>query len=260
MTPYQYIGVAVAAILLIVFAFLAVVMVSRAVSKNIRQRTLDLISAYDDIMEKRSQTVEAKEKEIEEKQAQNNGNVIIKYVEVNKNPMKQISAMDIVSGFASSRYSTKTMGSVYKTIRQEFNFDVVEELKKLPNNAFDRSVGPATKALKKVNFEEVSNILALAPVNQYQEVKNLLGEECGQLLTDFCQNPAGFSVIDFYDYIQQIADTEPKGCIVYAPPYLSLKNIPENVTVKIDDGICEGFVIEADGQIYDYSIRERDIG
>jgi len=112
----------------------------------------------------------------------------------------------------------------------------------------------------RVDCSAVSEILSLAPVNQYQEVKNLLGEDCERLLTDFCQTPAMFSVIDFYDYIQQIADTEPKGCIVYAPPYLSLKNIPENVSVKIDDGICEGFVIEADGQVYDYSIRERDIG
>lgn len=262
---YAYIAVALVVGLLIGFATLAVVWLAKSVGKSIRSRTLELVSAYDDILEERSrelamledrqraaQQQPAPQKPRTEKEAQPSSG---------EGTAARIALLGAVEQISSVQYRDDGAARLYGKIRTGFRFSPRQALERLSHGGAAVQEGPASRLLKELSFETVFSLSTLPAEEQCRLLRETLTREQYALVEEYtARNGGRFGSLEFYDFLREKAGAEPHPPVLRVPPMTKYEGLPSQVRVVEDPAICEGFLLEADNCVFDYCIKTREIG
>lgn len=258
---YAYIGAAALVGLLIGVVTLAILWISQKVSGDIRDKTLDMISAYDDILEQRSRTLAETRQELLrlQKEAERlSRKEPAAAVETEAAPASGAALLNAAERIGTAAYRDEALSRTYHQIRGSFPEDPNQALAILAENAAVRRQGDATRLLAELPYETVYQLSILSEDEQLRLLRETLPREGLALLEDYGRSRRKFDAIAFYDYLQGAAAMEPQ------PPRLLVSPLypgptPQGVAVVVDPDICEGFQIEMDNTLYDYCIRRREL-
>jgi len=256
---YAYIGTAVVIVILVGSVTTCVVWLSKKVSAGIREKTVDVISAYDVLLEKRSRELAQLEEAIRLKAAEAENQTQPAAVKFRpENDLLGSALVNAAERFASASYREAAVGETYRKIRDAFQYDPQQVLAQISQSAEAMAGGPATRLLEELHYDTVYRLSTLAGEDQQRLLEEALEGDALQLLTDYCAQNSSFRIIDFYDYLQSAAALEPqRPRLRVSPVYRG--SVPEGVELVVDPDICEGFQIEVMGAVYDYCIKGREL-
>lgn len=252
-----YIVAALVLIVLIALVALSISWLQKTVLRNIRSKTLSLISAYDELLEEKSQAL-AQLAAQEVRQVE----VVVQTPspEVPEaRPEMSTAVLNTIQRSAASDYREADIGSYYQVIRENFSFDLKAVLPELEKVA-PSGVGPATALLEKLDYDTVYQLSTLTREDQLQILRSVLTQPELALLEDHVLVNKDFSVLGFYDSLKAIAASEPgKARLRVSPSAAQYCTCPGTVEILGDPEICEGFQIEQDNRLYDFSIKTREL-
>ena len=258
-----YIAAAMAVGLLIGFVALSIIWLRKTVSNNIRSKTVGLLSVYDDLLEEKSRELAAIEADLQQHTDSQPGESAAKPGSQNSQqpsmPTLRASEMlDMAERSGGAVYRDEAVGSVYRKIRGHFSFRV-EELLPVFTHA-SAAGGPAGKLLSELDFDTVFRLSTMPEEDQKSILREAFSPEEIALLDAYLETHSVFHVLEFYDSLRSIADTEPKPACLRVPAGV----VPEAMTrdgVQIvpDSEICEGFQLEDGNFLYDYCIKSREL-
>jgi len=254
---YAYIGVALLLGLLIGFVSLSVMWLSKRVSADIKSKTVELISSYDALLEKRSRELSDLEELLLSKAAAAAAPVSSTKENTATAEFSDFAVLNIVERIGNASYLDSQTGGVYRSIRSSFDAKPEEVLKKLLPSAQFVS-GAASRLLSSLPFDTVYSLSTLSEADQLSILRESLDEEGLKLLENHQNRHSHFRAIDFYDDLKAAAEMEPQPPKLYVSPVYS-GGCPEGVELIVDPDICEGFQIEVDNILYDYCIKEREL-
>lgn len=254
-----YIGAALAIGLLIGFVALCVLWLGRTMRRNVRSHTLNLLSAYDDLLEEKSRELSEMEEKLRQKAAlTEKPEAEPAPVPAAREPEFRLSTgavLAVSQRAAEVSYRDKTVGDTYRQIRDSFSFDL-EEL--LPLLQGEQQPGPAEKLLAQLDFDTVYRLSTLTEAQQLSVLQESLDGEGKALLEGYLRNGRPFRVLEFYSALQSQAAAESKAVRLYVPKSMA-RGTSGSLQVVADPDICEGFQAELGGRLYDYSIKTREL-
>ena len=167
-------------------------------------------------------------------------------------------------GTLLAMYSGLRIGELCALMWNDIDFEngVVRVSKALQRVSEERRAGnsgAAYRAAQTLGTDDVCAMASLTPQQQYELLYSCGNEDINKMLEDYTEKTTVFSCIGFYEYIHQRAAEEARGCTLYVAPGVVPKDVPENIDVRNDPGLCEGFLLEEAGTVYDYSLRVREI-
>lgn len=256
---YAYIGAAIVVGLLIGFVLLCVIWISRKVSDGIRIKTIDLVSGYDSLLEKRSRELA----EIEERigQYQTSPTADRPAAEPSQIPACTVSGGSILNAaerIGTAVYRDTTVGQTYQKIKSAFHLEPTVMLQSLQKAAGTQTVGTATGLLSELPYDTVYQLSMLPGDEQINILRESLSGSALSLLNDYLATHEAFSAIAFYDYLRALAAMEPQPPRLRVSP-LDRGTYPDSIEVTVDPDICEGFQIEFNNTLYDYCIKGREL-
>lgn len=253
---YAYIGAMLAAVLLIVLAVLAIILLARAVEYSVRRRTAAVAEDY-------GEQLEILAREFRQQKAQQAPPAGQETAAVKAEPPAARGGarigMQLVSRLADTRYRDSAVGQLYRQIRSGFHFAVEDAWQRIPPEQRTKTDSAACRAARELQVDTVCAMASLEPQQQYELLHTSGGADIAAMLTEYAVRPEAFSCIGFYDYLRRRAAEEAGGCTLYVPPDAEPDSVPDGVTVRQDPGLCEGFLLETAGTVYDYSLRVREI-
>ena len=252
---YVYIGAMLAAAVLIVLAVLAIVMLTKAVGYSVRRRTAALMEVYDEQLEHRARAFQEQQEQAASAIKTASPAAAVPCPAVRSTG----TGMELISRLADTRYRDGTAGEVYRKIRSSFHFTVEDALQRIPGEQQTGSGETARRAAQALPVDTVCAMASLAPQQQYELLQACGGADVNEMLAAYTEKTAVFSCIGFYEYLHQRAQEEAGECTLYVAPGAVLTGVPEGIAVRSDPGICEGFLLETAGTVYDYSLRVREI-
>lgn len=256
---YAYIGAAAVVGLLIGFVLLCVIWISRKVSDGIRIRTIDLVSAYDVLLEARSRELEEVEAEIEQhRKALAEKDDAEGHAKDAECTVSSGALLNAAERIGTAAYRDAALGQTYQRIKGAFRIDPAEILRALENECESQSAGPATSLLSELSYDTVYQLSTIPGQEQSQLLRECLNEDALALLDDYQATHKAFSAIGFYDYLRAAAAMEPQRPRLRVST-LSKGEYPDGVEVIVDPDICEGFQIEFNNTLYDYCIKGREL-
>ncbi len=256
---YAYIGVLLVMALLIGFVSLAVLWLARTVSNSIHRRTMDLISDYDDLFDQRSREIARMERRLAQPtdEVEKSGEQAAVLVEREVAPP---FLMGVAERISTTQYRDAEVGQVYRQIRNAFSQSPAEIMSTLPNGGEGGTGGVATNLLQELNYETVYALATMSGEDQYDLLESTFDDEAKALLTAYGRSGSRFRVLDFYSYVQDLADKEPRKTIVHVPVGTTIETLPPQCEVVEELDICEGIQVELGAMLYDFCIKAREIG
>lgn len=258
-----YIGAALVIGLLVGFVALTVTWLRRTMLRNVRSHTLNLISVYDDILDEKSQelssigeAIRVSEEECAARKAAEQTQFLQEQSPAGVAPAIMLS---IAEQAAEASYRDSAIGMTYHQIRENFSFNVDEVV---PSAAlYSVGVGgPAGNLLDALRFETVYRLSTLSEQEQLEILRSSLPQESKLILDEYLQQHGQFDVFDFYDNLISRAVCEPKMAKLFVPKgTCSGRTLQSVVDIAEDGEICEGFQFEADGKLYDYCIKTKEL-
>ncbi len=266
-----YIAAAAVIGLLIGFVALSVLWLKSTVMKNIRSRTLGLISVYDELLEEKSRELtelsehdasQSRKAEETEAAAVGRGNIPLRTGD-GAAALSAAQMLEITERSGGAVYRERTLGSVYRKIRESFAFDPNEILAELEAEKAQKSQktgSPAGRLLRELSPDTIYRLSSMPREIQEAILREVLDDEGTALLKEYMQTHRTFGTLDFYDYLRLRAACEPDTAYLHIPrgiwagctKYGGAEIVP-------DDEICEGFCLEESNILYDYSIRMREL-
>ncbi len=247
--------------LLIGFVVLSIGWLRRNVLRSIRTKTLGLLDTYDDLLAEKSRELSRLEQELQEKQAG---------LSAQEETADPIPKSGVSSGYAAApamlraaeragtaAYRDDALGEVYRLIRENFSFRLGEVLTVIGRKPEDNS-GPAGRLLEALSVDTVYQLSTLPEETQLEVLSEALDEDGCALLESYLSDHRSFRVLEFYDFLKAAAEEERQPVRVWVPAG-SGSDASDAVEVLTDGGICEGFQVEIDHLLYDYSIRTREL-
>ena len=256
---YAYVGAAALVGLLIGFVLLCVIWISRKVSEGIRMKTIDLVSAYDTLLETRSRELAEVEQKIKQCQA---ASAPVGATAASEQEIGCVtpsgSILNAAERIGTAAYRDATVSMTYRKIKGAFQAEPLEILRSLRQETGTQISGPATCLLADLPYDTVYQLSTLPGEMQCQILQESLNEDALALLRDYQTAHRNFSAIGFYDYLQAVAAMEPQPPRLRISP-LDQRTYPDGVEVIVDPDICEGFQIEFNNTLYDYCIKGREL-
>lgn len=256
---YAYAGAAAVVGLLIGFVLLCVIWISGKVSDSIRMKTIDLVSAYDLLLETRSRELAEAEEKIKQYQtAPAADKLTADSLQVSRCAAPNGFILNAAERIGTAAYRDPAVGQTYQKIKGAFRTEPAAILQSLQKAAGKQVVGPATILLSELSYDTVYQLSALPGEEQSQILQESLNDNALALLNDYQAAHKTFSIIGFYDYLQAVSAMEPQ------PPRLRVSPFdkgvyPDGIEVIVDPDICEGFQIEFNNTLYDYCIKGREL-
>ena len=258
-----YIGIAVVAVAAVLIAFVsaAVFWMAKNVSRNAKKKTTELISAYDKLIEKKSDELEYVKAEIAVLDAEKK----LKESSAVYHGPEEESAPAVFGGSAlltklnAADYQDGTLFGNYKLIKKSFDISPAEVLRSLDLKG-NAGGGFATQLLADLDYDTVYRLSLLPSETQKEVLGSELKAEAGKIFADYVSTHNSFTAIDFYENLKLLASNESVKTKLYVAEGTDVAGVPEDVEIIVDDSICEGFMIEHDNKVYDYCIKEKEIG
>lgn len=262
-----YVVAAIAICVLIGFVMLSVKWLKRTVLRNIRSKTIGLLSVYDDLLEEKSQElsqiVNDNEKVRLETAAFTNKNGTGKQAaaaQAAAQSAQSVSILEMTERRNAISYRERSMSRIYRTIRKNFSFSVDELLPGLEPGVPENNDRIASRLISELDFDTVYRLSTLPPEFQLKVLKESLSPEETALLNEWMETTRGFNALRFYDYLQAKADEEPQIIRLRVPDDDAFtEKSYDGLEIVLDESICEGFQLEANHLLYDYCIKTREL-
>ena len=259
---FTWIAVALVAGLLIGFVTLSVVWTARTVNKNIRDRSLELLSTYDALLEDRSRELEALRRELERareelasiKEAEEPAAVRTTEETAGPSPAIFLRTAERIS---TTAYQDTGAGEVYRKVREEFATRPDAVLAQLP---LEPKPALAEGVFGSLDHGTVFRLSTLPEDEQLALLDELLPDGEHALLADYVASHPRFDAISFYDEMYARAAEESGRVVVRVADAYAASLCPPDVQVEVDESICEGFQVETGTVLYDYAIKTGEIG
>lgn len=262
MTYAIYIAAAAVIGLLIGFVAMSVDWLRKTVLRDIRSKTMGLLSVYDELLEEKSRDLRrmAQTEEQAKPADEDRGGQETEYA---KPPAAAVqlpaAALSMIERAGASVYRDGSAGGLYRMIRGNFSFRVEELLPGLePVSA--GTPGPAGRLLRELAFDTVYQLSTLQADEQAEILREVLPEEAKGLLESYLKGNKRFSALAFYDSLRALADAEPKtACLRVPSEIVSERQMLGGIEIIPDHEICEGFQVEEGRLLYDYCIKAREL-
>jgi len=259
-----YIAAALVVGLLVAFTSLSIKMLAHRVSGSIRSKATELLSTYDEILEKKSLELRKIETETAQKSAELDRvkKEIKQQVELLKSDAEGVTQdpqyiLELAEKMGNAEYQDGRIGSVYQKIRSGFSQDPLDVLRELVPDVGEK--GPATLLLEQLSTDTIFGLGALSVGEQLRLLQETLDDSGKKLLAEFLADGRTFKAIAFYDFLKQKALLEPQPVVLRVNPSAKLGWLPSSVVIQPDEDICEGFILEANNQLFDYCVRKSEI-
>ncbi len=253
-----YIAAAVVMALLIGLVAMAISFLQKTLRRNIRGKTLNLLSLYDQLLEEKSQALAqeqpaaAQEPQVREEAS----------LDLSAETVKELSAaiLNTVQRSGSVPYREGAVGSLYQVIRRNFSYDISTVLPVL-EQASPREEGPATALLRQLDYDTVYQLSTLPGEEQQAILSEVLQGKQKQLLEDYCAERWEFCALAFYDHLQGLSAEEPTAprLLVSEDMARYLQGSTSPIQIVADPAICEGYQVEKNNKLYDFSIKTREL-
>ena len=263
---FTLVAVVVVLGLLIGFVTLSVLWTARTVGKNIRDRSIELITAYDELLENRSRELSALDVELEQREAElarkpeAAASTVAPAETAGESALSHPMAfLKTAEQLSTTAYQDVGTGEVYQRVRRTFSTitdDTARQLAAQQKRASENGAGALLRALP---FDTVYQLSTLAAEEQLQLLRETIPAEMRSILENYAASVRGFDCIAFYDALRAAAAAEPGPTRIRVAPQ-DVKRFPAGLDVTIDEDICEGYQVEMDSVLYDYAIRTREIG
>jgi hypothetical protein len=250
---YIFIGVAAVLALLTGFVTLVAIFTANEVRGQIRRRTAELITLYDTFERPAAKREEGAEAAAEEARAA---------PELRSGPRRGASSvLRETEQIGAAQYLNAELPRMYKEIRSRFYVNPAQLLGELPIADIPRGEGgPATRLLRQIDHDTVFSVSELPSEDQRRILRESADGEATALLDEFEEEKESFDCIEFTDFLRLKASGEPRRVILYVPADMfNYRMFSEDTEVAVDADICDGVQIEADGLIYDFAIKGREI-
>lgn len=248
-------AIIVVLILLIVLACLFLFTVKR-VNVLVKKIFVDKLQEYDFL-------IDDKEKKIEEL----NGNI-----EIKKNEEKELEDLinklkieaedfkkeevDVVMPKGAD-YEDGNLLENYKKIKEGFNFDYEEKIKKFLESELTKDDGKFNVYLNIKNYFSHKTVYKISTYGSNEQriiVNGLLTEDEKNLVKDLLDT-SKFNIVKFINKIEDlIKNNDPKIYIYVSDKNMKFNDLDSNIETVFDEKLTEGFKVEYKGKVYDYSI------
>ena len=256
---YAYIGAAVAVGALIGLTALSVSRIANQVTENVRERSVYLLSFYDELIRQKREKLQEIEQKIEEKGGEIEERAVTAAQGAESASAPVADVMKTIEQISSSEYMDSTAASAYRQIRKGFSRDVLKTLDSLNISPEGRGEGRATKLVNSLSGDSIYKLSVYPQEVQQELLEEILQGEDLELLDEYKGNTKSFNAIGFYDWLKSRAASEPGRIKLYVSKTEEAGEYPDYVDVTVDEDICEGFIIEADNTVYDYCIKGKEI-
>ena len=248
-----YIVAAVLIILIVMNLFMVMVLRQMALStgKQIEKDAIRLFAAYDSVLDRKSQELEALEQEIKEKSQEMKlkGSLPVQAVR-----REAAAEACVVSG----RYRDDTFSDDYQRVKENFSFDptlVLDHIKsQIPDSR--KELVLVEGILDKLSFDSCYEMMTLPAKDQNEILDEFLTEDEKKLHHSYIEETGNEEVQSFYQWLtdrRRILDTDMELRVGVSLRERA-KELGSEVSSSYDPEICEGFQVKAGNRIYDYSI------
>ena len=248
---------------LILFTSFAIITISKTTCRNIKKRTMKLVSLYDYMLEEHSQELKNKKKIIEQLGYQRTTSQEIASDGAEKKVVAMgtpvASTMNTVESISRANYLSPKVAEMYQEIRTNFNMDVDSILQQVPNVKEPVKTGIATRLLRALSYENIYAMSFLSEQEQLECMEECLESRYIPLLETYLEQNETFFSLDFYSFLKEEAYKEDQGATIYVSPNIQIKDT-SGIRVVVSDNICEGIQVEKDHMLYDYAIQKKEIG
>ena len=248
-------AIIVVLILLLILASLFLFTVKR-VNILVKKIFVDKLQEYDFL-------IEDKEKKVEE---------LNKNIETKKNDEKELE--DLISKLKAERedlkieesevvmpkgadYEDGNLLESYKKIKEGFNFDYEEKVKKFLKSEVTDNDDKYNVYVNIRNYFSHKNVYKISTYSSSEQkiiVNGLLNDAEKVVLKDLLDK-SRFNIVKFINRLDDlIKKTDPKIYIYVSSKNMNFNKLHNNIETIYDEKMTEGFKVEYKGKIYDYSI------
>ena len=242
--------------LLIVFAVLILRSLAASAGVRIRQDMRRMLGAYDGLVEEKNAALKSLQEEyaaVEAALKQLDEASLERRAPVEEAPAEQTVGTASVPSVAA--YRAAAFGQGYGAIRDQFRLSTEEEryiVDQVLEEIDEISAGRGKQAEKlrgQLSFETVFRLSQLPPETQLELLDTSLEDDDWTLLRDYWESHEGepFDVTKFCNWLDVLTQLEGEAVIVRGED-------------SIGGQICEGIQVIAGNRLYDYSIKEKEIG
>lgn len=249
----QYVFIAATIVMIVLNLFMLAVIgrMGSSVGKQIRKETARLFSAYDQVLKKKSKNI---------KTSKESGTDISQELQVKRTDNVSLSRGGGITISSPTQYKQTEFLEQYRIIKEKFSFDKKPFIIQAMNNRKSGNGRSAKRLLEMLSFDSVYKLSTMDSSIQLEILTQVLDDDALIVLKRYTDKVDKFDVVEFYQTLLQIADTESGYVhILRGSNIEQYDHISNDIITHDDDTICEGIQIIVDNKLYDYSIRKGEI-
>lgn len=251
-----FIGVVAVLVVMNLFFFIIFRGITIRLGKFAQINVLRQAGVMDELIQKKEQTLQEMQRQLEETRAPDNE-------AFGKPQAGGASAAPDFMRLTRGEYRDPSFIEEYREIRDNFVFDhgecVAQVLKDMPKND---EAGPAREILDTITLDASYNLSTLEAAEQLQVLREVFGPRQRALLDEYCGlfGEERFECYEFVAWLKQVV-FEKGGQVVVrtSRPGEDFGSLDNRVETQYDNTICEGMYVVAQGTLYDFAIRNREI-
>lgn len=248
-------AIIVVLILLLILASLFLFTVKR-VNILVKKIFVDKLQEYDFLIEDKEKKVEELNKDIEtKKNDEKELEDLISKLKAEREDLK-IEESEVVMPKGAD-YEDGNLLESYKKIKEGFNFDYEEKVKKFLKSEVTDNDDKYNVYVNIRNYFSHKNVYKISTYSSNEQkiiVNGLLSDEEKDVLKDLL-NKSRFNIVKFINRLDDlIKKSDPKIYIYVSSKNMNFNKLHNNIETIYDEKMTEGFKVEYKGKIYDYSI------
>ena len=265
----EFVALIAIMVLLIGIAFLLLRNLASSADVKIRSDMQLLLKSYDQIIDEKTKEIHGLQ--VQKQELQNSMAGTRKTL--NSFNVTQGATVTVESGAPKvgsvpilqvAQYRPEDLKEGYRAIRDSFGLSK-RERKELIAAAVEDAVkkqagrGDAAKKLyDALDFDTIYRLGTMDDAEQLETLKANMDSEERELLNDYLQSYGdyNFDIADFRDWLRDLEVLEGSGVSVRCGD----AEICEEEGLEFDETIFEGIQVRVGNRLYDYSIKEREIG
>lgn len=228
------------------------------VGKLAQSNTVQQLSVYDELIEKKEQKLRQLHEELSTKKTWISPDDEQKLSSIILPPINYFAIPE--GDYLDADYFLQN----YRTIRECFGVNCFQRIRDvLEEYGSDIFSSLVMEILEHFPLEERFNLCTLEEEEQVQVLKEVLNEEEQVILEEFLILNGSFECVEFFDWLEMDAPRNDPRIFIRTcrqdKDFMKIGNIDSRIRIQYDSTICEGVQIIMQNKLYDYSILKREI-
>jgi hypothetical protein len=254
----MFIVVIAALVVLNVFFVFIIRTLAARVGKFAQNNMLRQSSVFDELVMKKEEAYKNLEERVEAAQAR------LEALKTEQPAVKASKSAPNYFAITSADYKDPDFPVDYREIREHFVYDkrskLKSVLKELPAGQESTEVLAARRILTNVDAEDAFQLATLSGHEQFDILKDAFDEDQRKLLYAYARGREVFEGFDFISWVRRFVFEHGADVVVRtAGSKDDFDGVDERVSTEYDASLCEGMYVMANGKMYDYSIRNKEI-